>query len=162
MRKVHKLKDRRQLRPNEGFLWGHKPSRRVRRIVAEVMKKQSVRSAQKSKPKVQRVCTRQDLLQFQRSWFDSLVELTSKKNADYSGNAEDPFKNFTLVERLGICDAQTGMLVRICDKLARLASLNKRAPQVTTESFDDTLRDLANYSALLSALRVHRRTEKTR
>lgn len=35
----------------------------------------------------------------------------------------DVFKNFMVVERLGICSAETGILVRISDKFTRLANL---------------------------------------
>ena len=84
---------------------------------------------------------------------DRMVKLVKAKNADYTGGAEDPFANFTLVERLtqGRIKTEDGFIVRMCDKLARIESFSKTgAYLVEDEKIEDTCLDLANYSILLS------------
>ena len=39
---------------------------------------------------------------------------------------KEPFSNFEMVESLKICDTPTGILVRISDKIAKVANLLKR------------------------------------
>lgn len=77
------------------------------------------------------------------------VDISRKKNADYAGD-HDPFANFRVCESLGI-PAEVGLIVRISDKLARVANLTKpgKIAQVVDESILDTLSDLANYSMIL-------------
>lgn len=74
-----------------------------------------------------------------------------QKNHDYSGCQTNALKNFNLVEELGICDTETGILVRMCDKVARLSNLLKSPPAVAQESIHDTIHDLRNYAAILDA-----------
>lgn len=83
------------------------------------------------------------------------ADTVAKKNADYSGPDSDGFKNFKLVEQLGICSTEVGFLVRMCDKLARLSTLvgSGAEPQVADESIDDTLGDLSNYAMLMRIYR---------
>lgn len=76
-------------------------------------------------------------------------EIVRSKNADYSKTA-DAFANFRLVEQLGIADTPSGILVRMCDKMARVSNLIKQAGKVKDESIIDTLIDLANYSLILA------------
>lgn len=81
-----------------------------------------------------------------------LLEITKAKNADYTGESDDPFANFTAVEKLGICTAETGFLVRILDKIMRINSfVQKGVLEVKDEKIDDTLGDLRNYADLLAA-----------
>jgi hypothetical protein len=79
---------------------------------------------------------------------DESLEILRTKNADYA-NEEDPYQNFTLCEKLGICKTEKGMLVRMTDKLQRIANLIDRDAAVQGETVSDTLNDLANYSYLL-------------
>ena len=74
-----------------------------------------------------------------------MLELTKAKNHDYA-KGDDPYKNFRLVEQLGICSVETGILVRMCDKMSRIANLIDTDAKVKDESIADTLIDLANYS----------------
>ena len=46
------------------------------------------------------------------------------------------------------CDAGTAIRVRMSDKLSRLLMLLERPAEVTSESFDDTLRDFGCYCLL--------------
>jgi hypothetical protein len=85
-------------------------------------------------------------------FFDNILDTVDRKNHDYTGNSASAFDNFEFVEREGITDTTTGMLVRLSDKYKRLISLtcNIDGPKVTDESLDDTLQDMAGYTALLA------------
>lgn len=86
-----------------------------------------------------------------------MIDLARRKNNDYTAS-EDPFDNFNAVEVLGICKAETGVLVRMTDKYKRLISLlNGKEQMVLDESIDDTLLDLANYAVLLRLVRRNKR-----
>jgi len=75
----------------------------------------------------------------------------SKKNKDYS--AEDAFGNFKQCERLGICEADLGVLIRLSDKLSRLCNIRTKKGSVTSESERDTVIDMINYLSIYLALR---------
>lgn len=93
---------------------------------------------------------KQEYFEFAQSFFGECIEISKKKNADYTGGNENPFANFTSVENLGIKTEQ-GFLTRMMDKMARIGSyVSKGELQVKDESVKDTLRDLANYSCLLA------------
>lgn len=80
-----------------------------------------------------------------------MVKTAKKKNSDYAAGA-DPFANFRVVEKLGISSVEAGILTRMSDKLSRLISFTKKGSlEVKDESIHDTLKDLANYAAILSA-----------
>ena len=94
--------------------------------------------------------TKQQYFEFAQKFFGECVEISKKKNADYTGGNDNPFSNFTSVESLGIKTEQ-GFLTRMMDKMARIGSyVSKGELQVKDESVVDTLRDLANYSCLLA------------
>ena len=74
------------------------------------------------------------------------------KNHDYAGNRADPLANFRECEKLGL-PAWKGVVVRMTDKLARLASFAKQGElKVKSEGICDTLLDLANYALLCRIL----------
>lgn len=80
------------------------------------------------------------------------LELMKRKNADYAGGCSDPFANFRRAEALGICSTEQAFLVRMTDKMSRLASFAQRGElSVRDESVHDTLIDMINYSVLLAA-----------
>lgn len=91
------------------------------------------------------------LTEYQKEVFARCTETLKAKNHDYSKGVD--FKNFELVEYLGIADTQSGILTRMCDKVARLATLSKNEPKVAGEAFDDTAEDLINYLVILMAYR---------
>lgn len=84
--------------------------------------------------------------------FKQCLEIAKRKNADYAGDT-DPFANFRLVEKLSICSVETGILVRLTDKYARIINLLDKQAQVKDESVEDTIRDSINYWAILLAYR---------
>ncbi|MBR1146664.1 nucleotide modification associated domain-containing protein [Bradyrhizobium sp. AUGA SZCCT0431] len=75
------------------------------------------------------------------------VEISRKKNSDYT-NGDDAFKNFKLSAMLGI-PVEQAILVRMSDKLSRIATLLHQDAQVADEAIGDTLSDLANYAVIL-------------
>lgn len=79
------------------------------------------------------------------------IEILKVKNADYSNNSENPFKNFEMVELFGITDTKTGILVRATDKFARLINLMDKEAEVKDETVLDTIQDMQNYLAILGA-----------
>lgn len=94
-------------------------------------------------------------------FFENGVEIIRRKNADYAGNG-DPFRNFYAAQAIGVTDAKTALMVRMSDKMTRIANLLKQEAQVKDESVLDTLQDLANYAAILSAMFEHEKTAEDR
>jgi hypothetical protein len=80
------------------------------------------------------------------------LAIVRAKNSNYAGGSGDSnaFKNFDMIEVLtnGKVSREVGMLVRMTDKLARLATLITGTPDAVGESIQDTLADLANYADL--------------
>lgn len=80
--------------------------------------------------------------------FQQCIDISRKKNADYTGGNEDPFSNFTSV---GEEWTEIGFYTRMMDKMGRIRSFIKNGQlQVKDESVIDTLNDLANYCCLFA------------
>ena len=71
----------------------------------------------------------------------------------------DALKNFKLCEALGICSAEKGILVRMCDKISRASTLLSTGAQVEDEKIQDTLKDIINYTLILLNLLLERSPE---
>lgn len=96
--------------------------------------------------------TRDELLEFHRAFCEEARALMARKNHDYAGNSgAEPFANFTRVESLGICLTEQGFLVRLTDKLSRLATFVASRKLLVAESVRDTCLDVANYIILFAA-----------
>lgn len=80
---------------------------------------------------------------------EKMQEIHEKKNADYA-DTSDPFLNFRGCEDMGICTVEAGILVRMTDKMQRIANLLKRENKVSDENVEDTLIDLSNYAVILN------------
>lgn len=105
--------------------------------------------------------TKEEYLQFHKSFCDKMIEITKKKNHDYTGSSADPFANFKKVEDMGIASVEVGFLTRMTDKFSRLNSfVQKGVLEVKDESIADTLCDLANYSALLAGYIESKRADQ--
>jgi uncharacterized protein YutE (UPF0331/DUF86 family) len=104
-----------------------------------------------------------DLMLGIEEFFELVADTIDRKNHDYTGADESVFDNFEFVEREGITDTTTGMLVRLSDKYKRLISLTSRIDQSQVEeSIDDTLMDMAGYVALLAVyLKSRKQTPPT-
>ena len=74
------------------------------------------------------------------------MELMSRKCNDYSGT-EDCNKNIKACEVMGLTDTETGLLVRLLDKLQRLITLKKTESMVKDERKQDTIHDMRIYLA---------------
>ena len=71
------------------------------------------------------------------------------KSADYAGD-NDVYSNFMLCERFGVTSCERGILVRMLDKVGRIANLFERERIcVRDESVADSILDLAGYAILL-------------
>jgi hypothetical protein len=92
--------------------------------------------------------------------FHECQEISARKNADYAGDS-DPFANFRIVEHIGLCSVEKGIVVRMTDKLARISNLLERDAQVLDESVSDTLSDIINYAAILKAYLYDRASDTT-
>jgi hypothetical protein len=94
--------------------------------------------------------TKPEYFDFAKAFFSSCIEISEKKNADYTGKDNNPFSNFQSVESLGIL-TEHGFLTRMMDKMKRVSSFVENGTlKVMDESVTDTLKDLANYSCLLA------------
>lgn len=88
--------------------------------------------------------TKPEYFEFAEKFFNECVEISRKKNSDYTGGNNDPFANFSAVEQLHI-STEHGFLTRMMDKMMRIASFAKNGElQVKDESVTDTLNDLPN------------------
>lgn len=96
--------------------------------------------------------TKKEYLEFHNKFCEEMKAITAKKNHDYSGAGDDPFKNFRQIGNLVDDNAITiGFLTRMSDKFSRIGSfVAKGELLVKDESVEDTLLDLANYCALFS------------
>lgn len=88
------------------------------------------------------------LIDMIKETYDECVDIVRHKNSDYATD-EDPFKNFRLVQNIGLASVEVGILVRISDKIARIVNLLKHEPNCQEESIEDTLKDTINYLAIL-------------
>jgi hypothetical protein len=94
---------------------------------------------------------KQEYYEYHKRTCENLTEITRKKNSDYTGVGDDPFANFTQVEKAGICSTEVGFLVRMSDKMSRINSfVQKGFLEVSDESVKDTLNDLSNYGILMA------------
>jgi hypothetical protein len=92
---------------------------------------------------------RQQYLQEFETLTKQMLEITKKKNSDYTGDDNYPFKNFTMVETMGFATTEQGFCTRLIDKMMRVAGFVKNGTlQVEDEKVEDTLLDAANYCLL--------------
>lgn len=94
--------------------------------------------------------TREALLDTIRQLADRAIPVVAQRNAAYAGGG-DVFGNLNLIETLSSGDirTETGIVIRMGDKVSRLYSLTARNAPENDESLEDTLVDLLGYSALL-------------
>lgn len=102
--------------------------------------------------------TTEQFLKELENTFANCLTIAKAKNDDYS-KSTDPFANFRNVESLGICSVESGILTRMTDKMARISNLTRQVAQVKSESIDDTLDDLINYTAILKAYLKSKRND---
>lgn len=80
---------------------------------------------------------------------ETMHQIMLRKTHDYSGT-EEPFSNFQVVEKIGICSTEQGFLTRMMDKISRISNFVQQGElKVKDESVEDTLMDLSNYALLM-------------
>ncbi len=110
--------------------------------------------------------TKQEYMQFHADFCDQMIQITKKKNADYSGAGSDPFNNFRHIGNLVYSEdldiVAVGFLTRLSDKFSRMGSFIANGElQVKDESVFDSLCDCANYCALFAGY-LRERADKLR
>lgn len=99
--------------------------------------------------------TRDDLYAAHETLCAAALDIMRAKNHDYAAS-DDPLRNLHACRNLGVSTA-LGIVVRLQDKLCRLANLTRSAPAVADESARDTALDVINYAVLyLAALESER------
>lgn len=85
------------------------------------------------------------------------LDLSKKKNADYTGGSESAFSNFEGVETGGVTTEQ-GFYTRLYDKWSRFSTFVKKGTyQVEDEKVEDTVMDMINYLKLYLGYRESQR-----
>lgn len=97
--------------------------------------------------------TKKEYIELHQQLCLKMVEITKKKNQDYSGAGDDPFANFrhigNLVQAASLDVVAIGFLTRLSDKMSRVGSfISNGTLAVQDESVEDTLLDGANYCLL--------------
>lgn len=97
--------------------------------------------------------TTPELLDYHTTLCNKAKEIMSKKNHDYSGSSgETPFANLEIIEHLGLGQTELGILLRIADKLMRLATYIKAGKLlVEDEGVENSCLDAINYLVLFAA-----------
>ena len=96
--------------------------------------------------------TQKEYITFLETSFADMLETAKQKSSDYAGYSDSVFANFEMVGLCGIASVEQGFLTRMMDKISRINSFVKQGVlMVDDEKIDDTLKDLASYSLLLSA-----------
>ena len=89
-------------------------------------------------------------------WFDIILDrmaaISDSKRHDYASE-DDPFLNFIQVANISGLTTDEVFLVWIATKLVRLGQLVGGDKEPNNESIDDSIIDMANYSALWAGLR---------
>jgi len=86
-----------------------------------------------------------------RKYSKEALSLIEKKNDDYAGCYDSPFRNFDNSADIAGITSEQGLLVRMGDKLLRAGNiLNTSHISVKEESIKDTLLDLSNYALILA------------
>ena len=102
---------------------------------------------------------RDELLALHASITSAARELMARKNHDYGGH--DVMGNLRLIEQLfPHLTTEIGILIRMGDKLSRLAVLSTEDALVKDESIQDTCQDLINYAVLFIAAHTIRARSK--
>jgi len=81
-------------------------------------------------------------------------ETMKAKNHDYTGGNQelhDALANFRHAKNLKLCTLPQSVLIRLTDKVARLATFTHKEMAVKDESLKDTVEDLINYAILFYA-----------
>jgi hypothetical protein len=96
------------------------------------------------------VIVRNPLLLSMGETFERCLLTAVAKNNDYGGSNNDPFANFRHSTIAGV-SVEKGILVRLMDKMSRVATLLDKEAMVKDEAITDTIEDAINYLAIMKA-----------
>lgn len=96
---------------------------------------------------------RKELLNHHAELCEQAMGIMKQKNHDYAGqDGGQPFANFERCEAMGVCSTEQGFLVRVIDKVSRLATFVEAGElKVDNEGYEDAVLDIVNYMILFSA-----------
>ena len=106
-------------------------------------------------PRNYREISKKEFLDMARETCDKALEILGAKNDDYSTRdlQGDGLHNFRLIETYKLATAETGVFVRLSDKMTRIANfLNTGILSVQDEKIEDTICDAMNYLIILKAI----------
>ena len=94
-----------------------------------------------------------ELLKFHEEFCARARGIMANKNHDYAGQSGDtPFANFQAAELLRITTTERGFMIRMLDKMMRLATFADAGKlAVSNEGAQDACMDIVNYAILLAA-----------
>jgi len=109
----------------------------------------------------------QEYFKFHEEMCAKARAISQAKNNDYSApesRTDDPYAvwaNFRQAEHLNICSVEQGFMVRLSDKMSRLANLvrPRHTQTVSDESVQDTILDMVNYLLLLAGYMETKRNQ---
>ena len=106
--------------------------------------------------------TRDELITALEQTFAECLETCRAKNTDYA-HSDNAWGNLGLVEYLfpGHVSMEQGVIVRLSDKLQRIAGATLHPLAVKDESFDDTCDDIIVYAAILKAMHSEKTAART-
>jgi hypothetical protein len=105
--------------------------------------------------------TREKLFELHECLCADALSTMEAKNEDYAG-AANVFGNLDMCEAVGLCSTEEGILIRMLDKLSRLANFHRKGDfKVKDESYRDTIEDTINYAILLYAKYKERNGEQS-
>ena len=96
--------------------------------------------------------TRDELFALHQEICRRALVIMQHKSADYA-TGSDPFANFKRGEILGFTSAETGLMLRVVDKISRISTfLQKGELKVGNETVEDSIIDVINYMVLLHGM----------
>lgn len=94
--------------------------------------------------------THEEFVKRVTAFAEKIPGIVAKKNSDYAG--DDALSGFKMVEELGVCKANIGILARMSEKVSRMENfIDKGVLNVADETIEDTAIDLAG-AALIYAV----------
>ena len=94
---------------------------------------------------------RQKLFDHHAALAEKALAIMVQKNNDYAFG-DDPYANFRKGEIFGLCSTEAGILLRVTDKISRLATFVKDGKlMVEGEGYEDAVLDVMNYMVLFYA-----------
>jgi hypothetical protein len=106
-------------------------------------------------------CTkRNELFAMHHQLSKKAYDIMVAKNNDYA-SGDDPYANFRKGEIFGLCSTEAGILLRVTDKISRLATFAKDGKlMVDNEGYEDAVLDVINYMILFYGYQFDKKMEK--